>query len=357
MNFSKINETRRIQFNIDLGLGQVIGRASDKDSERIAKKWNLFFHEKSLSKHHAMLYVKRFRSELAEGEDKGDNLYDNIRIYVEDLGSTHGIVDLQSYGQGVSKVIDLKNGERFGMVYMQKPITCLQSRGARLKFQVNVSPLHGSIWELVLKDVTYDDSPCVTKGNAVEVAEKSPTPYPVESCSDWNCSEDWYDDDMCDMVDNSESTEYAPYCDGSSLSKSNYVDLLLDEGDNSDDEHERNGEELGHEHEHEHEHEVGEAKDGNKSDTCDSTGRGLDQTVQIMNEYLDYGDIRSVERDGSETVDLLLGNHENPEAYIRSDVTPVLQNGSTKLWSRRSIFFGSVLGFVVGFIVGAANLE
>lgn len=155
MSFPGKHGTRYIKFNINKGLCEIIGRASNTDPDRKSCKNNLFYDEKSLSRNHAVLHVRKFESGIGAEID----LYDYIRIFAEDLNSTHGIIDLQGDVQGYPKIIDLKNGERLGLVHMKRSVVDRQGQAARLKLQIQVQHINGEIWELVVRDVTYEDSP------------------------------------------------------------------------------------------------------------------------------------------------------------------------------------------------------
>ncbi|AAS53300.1 AFL072Cp [Eremothecium gossypii ATCC 10895] len=308
------HEQRRLIFNINEGLAEVIGRASERDAERVARADNLFFAERSLSKQHAMLYVKRFTG--PGGAQDGDE--ENIRIWVEDLGSTHGLVDLQSTARGVSQLIDLKNGERFGVVYMDKPITSTQSRGARLKFQVNVMQKQGPLWELLVRDVTFGDSPCITKGSPLDGTDGSLTPYHTEPSSDWSYSEMWCGEDMCRIPSDVECSHHAHQKERNML-QSNYVDLL------------------------QHQEELGVP-----SSAAESDFGSLDEPVKLLDEYEKGRPLLPEE--------LHAGQQLGPSVGARAPRGEKHQRART-IWSARSILFGTLFGFVIGFIFGAANLD
>lgn len=191
----------------------IIGRASDKDPDRYPQIENFFFDEKSLSKNHALLGVKKL---VSSSKEEGAGGLDQFRIYVKDLDSTHGIVDLQSQEE-YAKIIDLKNGERFGLIRMNKPVTDGQVRAARLKFQVSIresDPVNG-IYELCLNDVTYEDSPCATRpctNGTCEYVLSSPSPTCCSS-SELNYSEDFdYDEEDDDNYPTETLEEEADKC-------------------------------------------------------------------------------------------------------------------------------------------------
>lgn len=157
-----MEETRRFVFTLqeaqsERGVVMEIGRASQKDPSRVPCVNNLFYDERSLSRHHAQLGLK-----LMEPLEMGKSILEQFRIYVKDLGSTYGIIDLNSQ-ESDPYVVDLKNGERFGLVQLQRPISVNQCRAAKLKFQVNVVNLGDGVFECLLKDVSFDDSPLTTR--------------------------------------------------------------------------------------------------------------------------------------------------------------------------------------------------
>ncbi|AGO13086.1 AaceriAFL072Cp [[Ashbya] aceris (nom. inval.)] len=310
------HEQRRLLFNINEGLAEVIGRASERDSERVARPDNLFFAERSLSKQHAMLYVKRLAGSGGDQVAEGDE--ENIRIWVEDLGSTHGLVDLQSTVRGVSQLIDLKNGERFGVVYMDKPITSTQSRGARLKFQVNIRQKQGDLWELLVRDVTFGDSPCITKGSPLDGTDGSLTPYHTEPSSDWSYSEMWCGEDVCRIPSDVECSHHA-HQKGRNMLQSNYVDLL------------------------QHQEDLGLVSSAAGSDL-----ESLDEPVKLFNEYEKKTPLLPEELHTRQRT----GSGHGAQAPRGKD-----QKRPRNLWNGRSILFGTLFGFLLGFIFGAANLE
>lgn len=157
-----MEELRRFRFSLkeaqsERGVVRVIGRASHKDPNRIAQRDNLFYDERSLSRNHALLGIK-----LMEPLEDSSNIVDQFRIYIKDLESTYGIVDLNSE-ESDPFVVDLKNGERFGLVKLNKPISVYQHRGAKMKFQVNVEDVGEDEFECRISDVSFDDSPDVTR--------------------------------------------------------------------------------------------------------------------------------------------------------------------------------------------------
>ncbi|GAV55720.1 hypothetical protein ZYGR_0AY01120 [Zygosaccharomyces rouxii] len=156
-----MEEVRKFRFSLreaqgEKGVIKVIGRASRKDPNRMAQRDNLFYDERSLSRNHALLGIK-----LMEPLEDG-NIVDQFRIYIKDLESTYGIVDLNSE-ESDPFVIDLKNGERFGLVKLNQPISVNQRRGAKLKFQVDVDDVGLGEFECRVSDVSFDDSPLVTR--------------------------------------------------------------------------------------------------------------------------------------------------------------------------------------------------
>lgn len=189
--------TRRFRFTLDeaksgRGVVKLIGRASREDHSRLARTDNLLFDEKSLSKNHAILGLK-----LLDPLERGIHIIDQFRIYVKDLGSTYGIVDLNSQ-ESDPFVIDLKNGERFGLVNLDEPVSMYQCRAAKLKFQVNIQyhDAKKGIFECLVKDVSFEDSPMVTRPSTygedvhfyhmLSCGDSSST-----SSSDWNYSEEY----------------------------------------------------------------------------------------------------------------------------------------------------------------------
>ncbi|SCU93697.1 LANO_0E04566g1_1 [Lachancea nothofagi CBS 11611] len=191
MDCSDLGGSRKITFDVKSaegsGLQFPIGRASLKDPERLDRENNFLFHEKSLSKKHAVLCIKRL---FPAAKDPYVPLLDQFRISVQDLGSTHGLVDLQSQDSD-TKIIDLRNGERFGLIKLYQPIAAGQSRGAKLKFQVFLKtneehPDSGTL-DLILSNVTYDDSPFVSRPTTMGAKEISSS----SSSSELNFSEDF----------------------------------------------------------------------------------------------------------------------------------------------------------------------
>ncbi|SCU80571.1 LAME_0B03774g1_1 [Lachancea meyersii CBS 8951] len=193
MSCTDLGGFRKVSFNIadaeGGGLQFPIGRASLKDPERFDRENNFLFHEKSLSKKHALLCIKRL---LPAEKDPYVPLLDQFRISVQDLGSTHGLVDLQSQDAD-AKIIDLKNGERFGLIKLYQPVAAGQSRGAKLKFQVSLKtnearPDSGTL-DLFLSNVTYEDSPYVSRPPTMGRTEAVSSPS--SSSSDLNFSEEF----------------------------------------------------------------------------------------------------------------------------------------------------------------------
>ena len=141
------------------GVTEVIGRASDRDESRKPRVDNLLFRENSLSKRHAVLCLK-----LLEPLQEDVHIIDQFRICIKDLYSSYGIVDLNSE-EADPNVIDLKNGERFGLIQLDQPISIFQRRAAKLKFQINIQ-YHdptSNLFECIVKDVSFDDSPFSTR--------------------------------------------------------------------------------------------------------------------------------------------------------------------------------------------------
>lgn len=181
-----MEEVRRFKFTLGEarskdGVVRVIGRASDTNLKRQARRDNLLFDERSLSKNHAILGLK-----LLDPLEPNTHIIDQFRIYIKDLGSTYGIVDLNSE-ESDPFVIDLKNGERFGLVALDEPISMYQNRAAKLKFQVNLqySDPRKGIFECIVKDVSFDDSPMVSRPPTYDKEHSSSS----SSSSDWNFSE------------------------------------------------------------------------------------------------------------------------------------------------------------------------
>lgn len=143
----------------DTGVVKLIGRASRHDPDRFPRKNNLLFEEKSLSKNHAILGLK-----LLDPLEPGIHIIDQFRIYIKDLGSTYGIVDLNSQ-ESDPFVVDLKNGERFGLINLDEPVNSNQRRAAKLKYKVIIKhrdPKNG-IFECIVEDVSGEDSPMVSR--------------------------------------------------------------------------------------------------------------------------------------------------------------------------------------------------
>ncbi|CUS23205.1 LAQU0S08e04434g1_1 [Lachancea quebecensis] len=217
---------RRVVFEVreteGQGLQFPIGRASLKDPERRDRENNFMFCEKSLSKKHAILCIKRL---IPSDSDPFVPLLSQFRISIQDLGSTHGLVDLQSQDADAS-VIDLRNGERFGLIKLCQPVAPGQSRGAKLKFQVfiktNESDDTNETLELLLRNVTHEGSPFVSRPGTVG-EEELEIPLSPSSCStsssssDLNYSED-IDLDLGEYGSN-ESTEQGSQDEQAELSK------------------------------------------------------------------------------------------------------------------------------------------
>lgn len=164
-----MEEVRKFRFTLnearsERGVVRLIGRASEVNPSRFARRDNLLFNEKSLSKNHALLGLK-----LLDPLETGVHIIDQFRIYVKDMGSTYGIVDLNSE-ESDPFVIDLKNGERFGLIGLEQPISMYQSRAAKLKFQVNLQyyDVEKGIFECIVRDVSFDDSPIVSRPSTHE---------------------------------------------------------------------------------------------------------------------------------------------------------------------------------------------
>lgn len=239
-----MEEVRRFRFSLDearseKGVVKLIGRASEMNPSRFARRDNLLFDEKSLSKNHALLGLK-----LLDPLETGVHIIDQFRIYVKDLGSTYGIVDLNSE-ESDPFVIDLKNGERFGLIGLEQPISMYQSRAAKLKFQVNLQyyDVDKGIFECIVKDVSFDDSPILSRPSTCEDAGSG-------SSSESNLSEDFtiireqaLDGSDIDEVEN-EQTESSSSSSSSSSSRSSssdsesgrYAIVDLIESDNTPDE-------------------------------------------------------------------------------------------------------------------------
>lgn len=159
-----MSEVRKFAFTLEeakreTGVVKLIGRASRNDPDRFARKNNLLFEEKSLSKNHAVLGLK-----LLDPLESGIHIIDQFRIYIKDLGSTYGIVDLNSQ-ESDPFVVDLKNGERFGLINLSEPISPCHCRAAKLKFQVNIQfrDSKKDIFECLIKDVSTEGSPLVSR--------------------------------------------------------------------------------------------------------------------------------------------------------------------------------------------------
>ncbi|QLQ77897.1 hypothetical protein HG537_0A01440 [Torulaspora globosa] len=230
-----MGEVRRFRFSLDearseKGVVKLIGRASDVNPDRFARRDNLLFDEKSLSKNHALLGLK-----LLDPLETGVHIIDQFRIYVKDLGSTYGIVDLNSE-ESDPFVIDLKNGERFGLIGLEQPISMYQSRAAKLKFQVNLQyyDVSKGIFECIVKDVSFDDSPILTRPSTCEDDGSG-------SSSESNFSEDFtiireetLDESEIDEVEN-EQTESSSDSSSSDSESGRYAIVDLIESDNSPD--------------------------------------------------------------------------------------------------------------------------
>lgn len=200
-NLRVMEEVRRFKFSLEearseRGVVKLIGRASPGSSGRCARRDNLLFDEKSLSKNHAMLGLK-----LLDPLEPNVHIIDQFRIYIKDLGSTYGIVDLNSE-ESDPFVIDLKNGERFGLVGLKEPISMYQCRAAKLKFQVNLQYYDAKkgVFECIVRDVSFDDSPATSRPTSSEeygvdqmesLSSSSSSLSSSSSSSDWNFSEEF----------------------------------------------------------------------------------------------------------------------------------------------------------------------
>lgn len=147
------NSNRYATFNINKGLRKIIGRASLHSNKRFPCVDNFYYMEKSLSRSHCLICVKKLNN--IDSFDPLD-IIENIRIYVEDLNSTYGIVDLQSENNMNPKTIDLKNGETFGLVSLEGRFLNEDDNYVKLKLQVLLFPMETDInmWTLQLNDVT-----------------------------------------------------------------------------------------------------------------------------------------------------------------------------------------------------------
>lgn len=229
-----MEEIRKFKFTLDeakteRGVVKLIGRASDTNSKRFARRDNLLFNEKSLSKNHAILGLK-----LLDPLETNVHIIDQFRIYVKDLGSTYGIVDLNSE-ECDPFVIDLKNGERFGLVSLEDPMSIYQCRAAKLKFQVNLqySDAKRGILECIVRDVSFNDSSAVP--GPIGYGEDAALNYHSKhrelsssssSSSDWNYSEEF--SIIKDPSDQEEDAERLKNLESSTVSEEGYdmIDLL-----------------------------------------------------------------------------------------------------------------------------------
>ncbi|EJS43749.1 YGL081W [Saccharomyces arboricola H-6] len=91
------------------GLYKIIGRSSSYDQKRLCGPNNLYFDEPELSKKHAILCIKTPRPKIC-----GVSPIGQLRIYIRDLSSKSGIVNLES--DGPNDEIDLKSGDTFGLI-------------------------------------------------------------------------------------------------------------------------------------------------------------------------------------------------------------------------------------------------
>ncbi|QLL30331.1 hypothetical protein HG536_0A01480 [Torulaspora globosa] len=229
-----MEEVRRFRFTLDeakseRGVVKLIGRASDVNPDRFARRDNLLFDEKSLSKNHALLGLK-----LLDPLETGVHIIDQFRIYVKDLGSTYGIVDLNSE-ESDPFVIDLKNGERFGLIGLEQPISMYQGRAAKLKFQVNLQyhDVDKGIFECIVKDVSFDDSPILSRPSTCEDAASG-------SSSESNFSEDFtiireeaLGESDIDEVENEETESSSSSYSSDSGTSGRYAIVDLIESDNT----------------------------------------------------------------------------------------------------------------------------
>lgn len=174
------HSTRIISFDISEGLETVIGKADKNDESRSAKVDNLLYEDDELSERHAKIVIKR----LDEGKRDIYSAVEFLRIYLEDLsGCGSGIVDLETANAETSlRFIDLKNGDRFGLIRKDDPLFDGQSRGAKIKLRLALR--HGNQtnpnrWGLVVSDVSDQRSPCASRSNNLQdYTPKDLTPSP-----------------------------------------------------------------------------------------------------------------------------------------------------------------------------------
>ncbi|CDO94971.1 unnamed protein product [Kluyveromyces dobzhanskii CBS 2104] len=197
-----LHSTRNIEFKCSDGIELIIGRSVRGDSSKQPDECNLIFDDEELSLEHAKLVVKRLPPTSAE--ESLPLSIDSFRIYLESLGDSDRIVDLESTGSSSDhKVIDLKNGDRFGLVKLDEPVSLGQQRGAKLKFNLNIRP--GS-WpfscKIVLTDVSDLKSPCASRASDFldsiiqEISDDS------DSENAWSRASDWIDEVKLDSGKN-----------------------------------------------------------------------------------------------------------------------------------------------------------
>lgn len=177
------HRTRFLPFDITKGLEITVGKAVEGDPNRSPKVDNLLFYDEDLDYDHANLIIKILDHE-GSGEHS-NSILDSVRIYLEDLDSKFGIVDLESANSdGSDKIIDLKDGDRFGLIKLDASPGKGQIRGAKVKLRLSLhqSQMDPCKWVLVVKDVSCLSSPCTSRSDefvSLEVKGGSFTPSSI----------------------------------------------------------------------------------------------------------------------------------------------------------------------------------
>lgn len=222
--------TRTIEFNGSHGIEVIIGKEVKEDESKHSSESNLIFDDDDLFVEHAKLVVKKLPP--TNDEESLPMNIDSFRIYLESLGDADRIVDLESADSNTDgKIIDLKNGDRFGLVRLDEPVSVNQQRGAKLKFNLNIRP---GAWpfnyRIVLTDVTDQKSPCTSRSSDFpdsimqHVSDESDSENAWSKATDWNEEikvEIGKEDEVVAVVDDTAPTvALKPTSDPSTLSSS-----------------------------------------------------------------------------------------------------------------------------------------
>lgn len=140
------------------GLETIIGKGKPTGS-------NLLFEDDDLFEQHAKLVVKRLFP--ADADTSVPPNFDSFRVYLESLGDADRIVDLESADCNKdARIIDLKDGDRFGLMRLNEPVVEGQQRPAKLKLLLNLDiGSEPDLYRLTLTDVTYESSPCASRSS------------------------------------------------------------------------------------------------------------------------------------------------------------------------------------------------